>query len=240
MAEQKGSEQLPNESPAIIIKLPGVNLKLTGRWTVLAIATLLLVFILIVYLVSLKTEPKLWASGALWILFIGYWGAAASNAAPTKTSESVSSRQLHQLLMYGALALAFFRLPGLGHRWLPMAFYIIPLGLAIHISSILLAVWARRYLGRNWSGEITAKVDHRLIRTGPYRIVRHPIYSAMLGMFLGTAIVSGELHGLLAVVIIAAAYWRKIRLEEQHLRSVFGAEYDDYRRKSWALIPGLL
>lgn len=241
MAEQNESQQPTNSGPAIVVKLPGINLSLTGRWTVLAVAALLLaVFILILYLASLKTEPRLWASGALWILFIGYWSAAASKAAPTKSSESASSRQLHQLLMYGSLVLAFFRVPGLGQRWLPAASYIVPIGLAIQVSSIILAVWARRHLGRNWSGAITAKVDHQLVRTGPYRLVRHPIYSAMLGMFLGTAVVSGEWHGLLAVVIMGAAYWRKIRLEEQNLRNIFGAEYDDYCRKSWALIPGLL
>lgn len=241
MMEQEENKQAPPAGPAIVIQLPGIKLKLTGRWTVLAVVILLLaVFVLILYLVSLKIEPRLWASGALWILFIGYWSAAASKTAQTKSSESASSRQLHQLLMYGSLALAFFRLPGLGQRWLPAASYIVLLGLAIHVGSIMLAVWARRHLGRNWSGAITAKVDHQLIRTGPYRLIRHPIYTAMLGMYLGTAVVSGELHGLLAVVIMVAAYWRKIRLEEQNLRSIFGAEYDDYRRKSWALIPGLL
>jgi protein-S-isoprenylcysteine O-methyltransferase Ste14 len=62
----------------------------------------------------------------------------------------------------------------------------------------------------------------------------------MLGMFLGTALVSGELHGLFAVLIIAVAYWRKIRLEEQLLSKVFGDQYKEYRKKSWALIPGLV
>jgi len=59
-------------------------------------------------------------------------------------------------------------------------------------------------------------------------------------MFIGAAVVSGEFHGLLAVIIITAAYWRKIRLEEQHLRGIFGDEYVEYQRKSWALIPGLI
>ena len=62
----------------------------------------------------------------------------------------------------------------------------------------------------------------------------------MLGMFLGTALVSGELHALLGLLVIGVAYWRKVRLEEQHLRGVFGEAYDEYRRKSWALIPGVL
>lgn len=62
----------------------------------------------------------------------------------------------------------------------------------------------------------------------------------MLGMFLGAAIVSGELHGQLGLFIMSLAYWRKIRLAEHNLREAFGVEYDDYRKKSWALIPGLI
>jgi isoprenylcysteine carboxyl methyltransferase (ICMT) family protein YpbQ len=104
---------------------------------------------------------------------------------------------------------------------------------------MLLDVWAIRCLGRNWSGAVTIKVDHQLIRTGPYRLVRHPIYTAMFGMFLGTAIVGGELHGLLALLICTIAYWRKTRMEERGLRDVFGQAYDDYRRTSWAFIPWL-
>jgi protein-S-isoprenylcysteine O-methyltransferase Ste14 len=236
-----GGNKIPNHSPAVSLKLPGISISFTGFLALIPFAILLvLVALFFVYLVRANPQSMLWVSGVLWILFIVYWSAAASNAAPARSSESVASRQLHQLLMYGALALAFWRVPGLGRRWLPAAAYIAAIGLALHVSSALLAVWARRHLGRNWSGEITAKVDHQLISTGPYRLVRHPIYSGMLGMFVGTAVVSGELHGLLAVVIIGAAYWRKIRLEEQHLRKVFDGAYDDYRRKSWALIPWLL
>ena len=240
MSKQEESKKIPNEGPTVALKLPGISLSLSGASAVIVLATLLvLIVVFVVYLVRANLESMLWVSGGLWILFIIYWSAAAKNAAPTSSSESIASRQLHQLLMYGALALALFRVPGLGQRWLPIAPYIVPIGLALHVISALLAIWARQHLGRNWSGAITAKVDHQLIRTGPYRLVRHPIYSGMLGMFLGTAFVSGELHGLLAVVIIAVAYWRKIRLEEQHLRNVFGFAYDEYRQKSWALIPGL-
>ena len=228
-------------TPAVGLKLPGVSVMLAGPWALIALAVLLALFVAIVYLIVAKTGPPVWASAGLWVLFIAYWSAAAKNAAPTKSSESVASRQLHQLLMYGALLLALLPVPGLRLRWLPDAPWIeVPVGLAVQVGSALLAVWARRHLGRNWSGAITSVVGHQLVRTGPYRLIRHPIYSGMLGMFLGTAVVSGELHALVAFVIIAAAYWRKIRLEEAHLRNVFGAEYEEYRKKSWALIPMLL
>ena len=182
----------------------------------------------------------LWVSGGLWILFIAYWSAAARSSAPIRSSESERSRGFHQLLLYAALVLAFYRAPGLGRRWLPVTPLAAPIGLVVQAVSGLLGVWARRHLGRNWSGAITAKVDHELVRSGPYRRIRHPIYTAMLGMFLGTALVSGELHGLLAFAIIAGAYWRKIALEERSLREIFGASYDEYRRGSRAVIPWLL
>lgn len=240
MPEPLESNKIPNKSATVGVRLGSGAIELTGLWALIAVSILLALIVWLVYLVSVSSDSLLWVSAVLWILFIWYWSAAAGDSAKTRISESAASRQLHQLLMYVALALAFVRVPGLGRRWLPQALWLVLLGLAVHISSALLAVWARRQLGRNWSGAITAKTDHELIRTGPYRLVRHPIYSAMLGMFFGTALVSGELHAVLGMIILAVAYWRKIRLEERRLRGVFGVAYDEYRRKSWTLIPGVL
>jgi protein-S-isoprenylcysteine O-methyltransferase Ste14 len=77
-----------------------------------------------------------------------------------------------------------------------------------------------------------------LIRTGPYRFLRHPIYTAMLGMFLGTAISSSQYHALLGLAMMLA-YVRKTRREEDILQQTFGAAYDDYRRDTWGLVPFL-
>ena len=89
-------------------------------------------------------------------------------------------------------------------------------------------------------GSTLIKVDHRLIRSGPYRFVRHPIYTAMLGMFAGTAVVSGQLHAAAGLAMAGFAYWRKIRLEEANLRKAFGPAYDAYRRATGSLVPRLL
>jgi len=124
-------------------------------------------------------------------------------------------------------------------RFVPLADLVVGAGLTVQSASIVLAIWARRHLGRNWSGAVAVAVDHQLVRSGPYRIVRHPIYSAMLGMYAGTGLVSGELHALLALGVVIAAYGRKIPLEERTLRDVFGPAYEAYRRETWALIPGL-
>jgi len=182
----------------------------------------------------------LWISGILWIAFIVVWSAAAKNTGRTVSSESVASRQLHQILMNGAILLAFVRFWPLTRRVLSESKALAIAGLAVQSASFLLALWARRHLGRNWSGAITAKTDHELVRTGPYRLVRHPIYTAMLGMLLGTMIVSGELHAVVAMGMLAFAYARKIRLEERNLLRLFGEEWEEYRRHSWALVPGVI
>ena len=182
----------------------------------------------------------LWISGLLWIGFVVYWSAAARGAAPAASAESAASRQLHSLLLNAAIVLGFLRFAPLDRRWLPERPWLAPAGLSLQLSGVALAVWARRHLGRNWSGAVQTKVDHQLVRSGPYRRVRHPIYTGMLAMIAGTALVSGEWHGLLAVALMAGAYARKIPMEEQRMRETFGAEWDAWRRHSWALIPGLV
>jgi protein-S-isoprenylcysteine O-methyltransferase Ste14 len=122
---------------------------------------------------------------------------------------------------------------------LPVSSIVIAAGLIIEATGLLLAVWTRRHLGRNWSGEISIKRDHQLVRSGPYHVVRHPIYTALLAMYLGSAVVSGELHALFGLALAAIAYGRKVRLEEAVLAQFFGEEYRDYRRVTWALLPGL-
>ena len=231
------SQNVKAKAPAVVVRIPGLNFTFDGLLALIPISIFLALIISVVYLISRTTQTLLWVSAVLWILFMGYWSAVAGQASATRTSESPRSRQIHQILMYGALVVAFMRVPGLTLRWLPKNWWIIGAGFLIQVGSAFLSVVARKHLGRNWSAEIASKVDHKLIKSGPYHLIRHPIYTGMLGMFVGTAFVSGELHGLVAVAMISIAYFRKIGLEEQNLRSVFGTQYDEYKKKSWALIP---
>ncbi|MGH9774542.1 MAG: methyltransferase family protein [Candidatus Acidiferrales bacterium] len=175
----------------------------------------------------------------LLLLFSVYWSIAARDSAQTKTSESVWSRQLHLILVNGAVLLLVLPVPGLTRRFLPLSHFLEAAGLVIEAAFILLAVWARRHLGSNWSGEVRIAAAHQLIRTGPYRFIRHPIYTAVLGMYFGIALVSGEIHAPIALVIVTLAYWRKIRLEERALAETFGADHEAYRGDTWALVPFL-
>ena len=210
-----------------------------GKGGVMAARLVLLASIVwIGYLAPPWRYWPMWLAAGAWIGFSIYWGAE-KKAADAKTWESAESRRVHVILSNIGLFLFFLPLPGLRQAFLPPSPVWIPLGLGILAASIGLAVWARRHLGRNWSGRIEIKVDHELIRSGPYRLLRHPIYTAMLGMCAGTAIVDGHVHALAGVAVFVAAYWRKVRMEEANMRNAFGARYDAYRRATWGAIPGL-
>jgi protein-S-isoprenylcysteine O-methyltransferase Ste14 len=193
-----------------------------------------------IHLPIVRFSIPMCVSMAEWSAFSFYWSASAKHSAPAKSSEPRGSRLVHLLLVNTALVLLVWPVPGLDRRFLPDAFYIACAGLCIQTASGMLGVWARRHLGSNWSGEIAIKVDHRLIQSGPYRFIRRPIYTAMLGMSAGTAMVSGQLHALIGLAMMAFAYWRKIRLEEANMRNAFGPAYEAYRRDTGALVPRLL
>ncbi len=178
------------------------------------------------------------AAGIPWIAFSLYWEIASKNASAAKHSESRASRALHVFLANIAIFLAIAPIRGLG-RFLPVSTLVIAAGIAIEAAGLFLAIWSRRVLGQNWSGEISIKVEHELVRSGPYKRLRHPIYTALLTMYVGTAVAAGEWLSMIGLAIAFFSYWRKIRLEEANLRSAFGAEYDDYCRETWALLPGL-
>jgi protein-S-isoprenylcysteine O-methyltransferase Ste14 len=173
-----------------------------------------------------------------WVIFSLYWEIAAKNVAPAKKSESAASRGVHVVLTNLALLLEIVQFSWLA-RFLTVSVWTIAAGGAVEAIGLFVAIWARRYLGRNWSGEITIKVEHELIKSGPYRRLRHPIYTGLLTMYAGTALITGTWFAIVGFLLAAFAYWRKIRLEEANMRVAFGAAYDSYCGETWALVPGL-
>lgn len=186
---------------------------------------------------AVARHPAIWIAGLVWLVASLYWEFEARSSAANRKAEARAARGLHVLLINTGLLLLFVPVPGFTARYLPPWPLIAAAGLAIETGGFLLAIRARRHLGRNWSGRITIKVEHRLIRSGPYRFVRHPIYTAFLAMYGGTAIVSGEWHALAGFAPAVLAYWRKIRMEEQNLVSHFGDEWSDYCRATSSLLP---
>jgi protein-S-isoprenylcysteine O-methyltransferase Ste14 len=123
---------------------------------------------------------------------------------------------------------------------LPHSSEITFIGLMITIMGLSFALWARVVLGSNWSLDVNFKEKHELIQKGPYAYVRHPIYSALLLMFSGTAIAIGNLGGFLGFPVLFISFWIKLHQEETLLIRHFKEEYLNYKKKVKALIPYVL
>jgi protein-S-isoprenylcysteine O-methyltransferase Ste14 len=214
---------------------------LRGWWAALFLLALLALIAYEIIRDKPWVDPSpLWISGALWAWFEIYWGIKARGAATARVSESAKSRAVHTRLFMAAIVLFFVDVRGLNGHWVPSARLVSPLGVAIQSAGLWFAIWARKTLGRHWSGELTVKEGHEIVKSGPYRFIRHPIYTGILVMGLGTAVTSNSWHALIGFAVMSAAYWRKIRMEERWLVDAFGGAYVEYKRDSWALIPGIL
>ena len=176
----------------------------------------------------------------LWLAWLAYWLAVARNVKPARRRESPASRLLTIVLTIPAAVLLAVRgpwLPWLSARFLPDTMIVYLLGLLMVVAGLAFAIWARVHLGRNWSGTVTVKENHELIRSGPYAIVRHPIYTGLLLAILGTAIVVGEWRGLLAFCFLTIALVLKLRREERFMEESFPDTYPSYCAQVPALIP---
>jgi protein-S-isoprenylcysteine O-methyltransferase Ste14 len=104
----------------------------------------------------------------------------------------------------------------------------------------ILFIWARRTLGRHYSGHVSLKKEQELVQSGPYRIIRHPAYAGYLFMALGLALGFSSLSGLVSTLLIllpATVY--RIRVEDRLLAEHFGAQFEEYARKKERLLPGV-
>src|SRR5271154_1234643 len=179
----------------------------------------------------------------VWIAFLLYWQIKAAGTKTTQRLEPAASRILRVFIFLIVIVLlSTTRIP---LRWLylqlwPGGLWPFWLGAAVTIPGLLFAVWAREHLGRNWSRSVTIKQGHELITTGPYAVVRHPIYTGILAGFLGMAIAISQVRGFIVVVLIFVVFWLKFRMEEEFMRSQFGETYAAYARKTAALVPYIL
>ncbi len=183
---------------------------------------------------------------ALWLIWYVYWIVSARHRI-RDTGDSKAKREgLIGRLGYTALLIAGFALL-IWHvnwfdlerpLWLWHGWYW--LGLAIEMAGLTVAIWARRTLGKNWTGRITTGGSQELVIRGPYRFVRHPIYSGLLFAVLGTAIVVGKPRAFFGFVLILVGVLVKLRREEAALREHFGSAYEEYARRVGGLVPGLV
>jgi protein-S-isoprenylcysteine O-methyltransferase Ste14 len=179
----------------------------------------------------------------LFALLVAVWLLGLLTVKPAARSQSTGSRLLEIGLTLLASSLVFTHYFQSGWRarlFVPNSEFTGIGGLLLVLLGIAFAIWARVELGGNWSGAVTVKQGHTLIRRGPYTFVRHPIYTGLLLAFLGVAIILGQIRGLLGVGVLSLAFWLKLRMEERFMLEQFGADYRRYQERVKALIPYVL
>ena len=176
-----------------------------------------------------------------WIFFVAYWAVGALKTRRTERTESFASRYGILFLEIVGFALVFMdetEFGILGRRVLPRSFALGVTGVALTWAGIALALWARWHLGQYWSARITIKEDHKLIRTGPYARLRHPIYSGLDLAAIGSALAIDRWRCVVGVCLIILGYWIKARKEEAMLTAQFGVEFEEHCRHTGFLFPG--
>ena len=176
---------------------------------------------------------------ACWVIYVLYWNVSALSAKPVAERPSWTGTMWHRLpTLIGAVLMFLDRLP------YPLEVRLTPdgrgagyIGAAICVLGLLVSIWSRRTLAGNWSAAVVFKEGHELVERGPYRYVRHPIYTGLLLMCLGSAIPAGCVRSWLGLVLVFAGFWIKLRQEEVLMNRHFPNEYPSYQTRVKALIP---
>jgi protein-S-isoprenylcysteine O-methyltransferase Ste14 len=179
-------------------------------------------------------DPLKLAIGWAWIAFWIYWLVSAA----------ISKQSLRggwRTRLTGVSAVGVFVIAGVLHGG-SLAVHsaiLAAAGALLFACGIVLAVWARLHLGRNWGMPMTRRAEPELVTSGPYRFVRHPIYSGLLTAMLGTAL-ADNLLGLIVVAVLVAYFYYSGSVEERNLTATFPRAYPEYKSRTKMLIPFLL
>jgi len=177
---------------------------------------------------------------AIWIVWIVSWIAAAFWVNRTeKRAWNPTTVAYRAAILVGAVLLT----PWVARRFATVPLWHVGFGgayglAALTLAGLLFTWWARLHLGRLWSGAITRKEGHRVVATGPYALVRHPIYTGLIFALFATAIAQARPSALAGAALIAFGLWVKARAEEGFLAAELGGDaYGDYRRRVPMLVP---
>jgi protein-S-isoprenylcysteine O-methyltransferase Ste14 len=183
----------------------------------------------------------------LWTAFGIYWiGAAVLKRSGSERAEIPQSREsrfyrpLRLLILALTFSLLFWQRTAvgfLGARFTPSSSAVSATGFVAALIGLGVALWARVRLGQYWSDKVVLQEGHQLIRGGPYAYMRHPIYSGVLLGVAGTALVLGEVRGIVAFVILLVNYSIKAKREENILEHKFGEQFKLHRKQAGFLLP---
>ena len=178
----------------------------------------------------------------LWGAWVASWLAAAFWAGRTQRRAGMSIELPYRILLgVGILLMTpwMARHLGVAPLWSPGAIgsYLLA---ATALAGLVLTWWARIHLGRLWSGAITRKQGHRIVDSGPYALVRHPIYTGLIAAIVASALAEATATALGGAALIVLSFWVKARAEERFLSGELGADaYEPYRRRVPMLVPRL-
>ncbi len=177
---------------------------------------------------------------SLWAVWLLGWLLAARTTAKTVARQSGTSRLAHSVFIWAGAGLVFGhprRIEVLFRPLIPSNAWIAWGGVVVVALGLGFTVWARVHLGRFWSAMVTLKAEHALIRSGPYALSRHPIYTGLLLALMGTAVTRGSLGDVAGLVLFVVGFTIKIRQEERLLLEHFGAAYRAYQTEVPMLVP---
>ncbi len=176
----------------------------------------------------------------LWLLTGIYWFVAAFNVKKSFKRQNDLRRIVYMCFWVVAFLLLFTN--NISFLFLNQPFYLQqPIfkisGMILCIIGLLFAVWARIYLGKNWSGRIAIKQEHQLIQAGPYALSRNPIYTGVLLAFVGCAMTEGLVKGYLSLLFIIPGIFIKIAKEESYMSQVFADHFIAYKLRVKKILP---
>jgi len=189
---------------------------------------------------TLRPQRAFQIAGRAWGIWVVLWLLMAFFSKSAKRRETPGQRLQHLIPALCGFLLIFRE--GTGAPWLTRAIFpdhpaLMLAGVLATVLGLLFAVWARLALGSNWSGTVTIKANHQLIQSGPYRFIRHPIYTGMLAALLATAITQRLVTGLVGFAAVAFALYRKARREESFLSEEFGEAFVEHRQHTGMFLP---
>jgi protein-S-isoprenylcysteine O-methyltransferase Ste14 len=187
-----------------------------------------------------RMMPYKWIIRAIWLVMVIYWVVSATGNKATIHRTNPAGRVIALLALFLLLVL-FDRFPAYfyGYLYLPDD-TLRWAGVAVCAAGVAFAIWARRTLGTNWSGNPTIKEGHELVEAGPYRLVRHPIYTGIIVGIIGTGLGSGRVFNLYVFGLTVVGLWVKLKIEEKLMLRQFPGLYPGYMKRTKALIPFVL
>jgi len=175
-----------------------------------------------------------------WVLLGLYWNISSRSIKPAAEQQTLAARLARMPVWLGFVLFIAAWVHPFGPVAIRRTIFSDSVGVAICALGLSVAIWSRKVLGAEWSQDVELKKAHKLVERGPYKFMRHPIYTAHLLMGLGTSVASGLLVAFAGLASLAVGFWIKLKQEERLLLRGFPDEYPAYKARVKALIPYVL